>query len=63
MRTFTVSLILNSLSLFSCHKVDSARSTKQLVVTGKHPTESSDNGLIEGTVVSVSRATLVVRIR
>jgi preprotein translocase subunit YajC len=61
MRTFTLVLIL-SLFLFSVVRRSTAQDQQNSSSSqARNPSESANNGSIEGTVVSVSRATLVVR--
>ena len=61
MRSFTLLIILN-LFLFSVARRATAQDQQNSSSSqASNPSESSNNGLIEGTVVSVSRATLVVR--
>jgi hypothetical protein len=61
MRTFTLVLSL-SLFLFSVTKRSTAQDQQNSSSSqASNPSESPHDGLIEGTVVSVSRATLVVR--
>ena len=61
MRTFTLVLILN-LFLFSVARRSTAQDQQNSSSSqASNPSESGNNGSIEGTVVSVSRATLVVR--